>query len=171
MNWSQLTTQGRIDAIRSVWRPGMSAAQIAAHFDGVSRNAVIGIFHRHAKKIGASMYLGVKGENGQEKPKRKGKSANNLVWRMKQKPKLRVVKPEPAIERAVFGAPHVAGIRLADFNSHRCKWCINDPEQGANEHLFCGETTNDGPYCAYHSTLAYRPVGRVDERGTEQQAA
>lgn len=164
MNWSSLTTQGRIDAIKAVWQPGMSAAQIAAHFDGVSRNAIIGIFHRHANKVG-TMRLNPKGTNGQEehRPKlpraqpRKAKASNNLAWRVQRK--LSVVKPEPAIERATFGAPQTAGILLTMLDGHRCKWPIND----GGPFLFCGEVTKeDRPYCPFHATAA---VGQ----GTESE--
>ena len=171
-------TQEERDAIATMMRNGLSATQIGDEF-GVSRRTIIGLAYRdkQLKQIGFAGSRGRTGRRGPQKPRkpatvsvsRKGKVTSNPAWRMQRKAKLRVVKP--AIDRTVFGAPHVAGIRLADFNSHRCKWCINDPEQGANEHLFCGETTNDGPYCAYHSTLAYRPVGKVDERGTDQRQA
>lgn len=171
-------TQEERDAIATMMRDGLSATQIGDEF-GVSRRTIIGLAYRdkQLKQIGFAGSRGRTGPRRTQTPRRqtpavrKGKSANNLAWRMQQKPKLRVVKPEPAIERAKFGAVQTAGIPLTMFNGRRCKWCINDPEQGANEHLFCGETTNDGPYCAYHATLAYRPVGKVDERGTDRQAA
>lgn len=53
-DWHQLTIQGRIDAIKAVWHPGMSAAQIADSLPGCpSRNAIIGVYHRHAKHLAA----------------------------------------------------------------------------------------------------------------------
>lgn len=159
--WSQ---EAR-DNIAGMLHDGLSASQIGTYF-GVSRNAIIGLVRRD--KTLSEIGFARRPMPTNIAKTRKGKAANNLAWRMQRKAKLRIVKP--AIEHATFAAVQTAGIPLMMLESHRCKWPVND----GSPFLFCGETKSaDVPYCPFHSTLAYRPVGRVDERGTEptQQAA
>lgn len=52
MKWRDLPPDGRIAEIKRVWRPGMSAAMIAIAIDpALSRNAIIGMYSRHAAKL------------------------------------------------------------------------------------------------------------------------
>lgn len=64
-----------------------------------------------------------------------------------------------------FGSPQTVGIPLVMLSPRRCKWCINDPEPGANGHLFCGETTKIGkPYCSWHATAAVGEGTRSEQK-------
>lgn len=139
------------DEIADMLHKKMSASQIAAHFRGVSRNAVIGLVHRdrRLREIGFSRSPGPQDIAKARRPKRRTAPRPRVVH---SAPPI-VPEPEPEPITA-FGAPHTVGIPLVMFNDHRCKWCINDPEKGAAGHLFCGETTNSGPYCAFHATEA-----------------
>jgi len=48
-------------------------------------------------------------------------------------------------------------LSLLQLTEHTCKWPIGDP-LGAGFH-FCGaKTCEGGPYCSYHSKIAFQPV-------------
>lgn len=167
MSWNCLTTQGRIEAIKAVWEDGMSSKQLAAALphNGVSRNAVIGILHRHKAKL-PGIHLQPFGSNGwvkgnPRKPRKsRAKPASELrVSKPAQpRPRIKVVSPsilfehvpskplpEPAFvpgERMTVGRPiHMLG-------HGECRWAVNDAEKG-ELHLFCGAPA-EGPWCECH---------------------
>lgn len=147
MTWA--TPEAR-DEVAAMLREGKSASQIAAHFRGVSRNAVIGVVHRdkRLREIGFQNRAG--GAGGSHVPG--------------QKP---VVEPLDTASDMRWRLPHTAGIPLTMFNGRRCKWCINAPEPRSNTHLFCGEATNGGSYCAHHATAAVGEGTRSEQRAAE----
>ena len=54
-------------------------------------------------------------------------------------------------------------LELTELTERTCKWPIGDPL--AEDFHFCGNDSGDsGPYCAYHSRLAFQPVSERRRR-------
>jgi len=138
-HWQSLDIPGRIEAIKAVYVPGDSASDIASRLR-VTRNAVIGMYHRHRNKL-------------ERQPLGKpcgGKRRSALpVWIVpKAEPKPAPVPiMRPAIE--VRPEPIVVGRTLMMLQRGQCKWPVNDAAKG-EEHLFCGERA-EGSYCRHHA--------------------
>lgn len=165
MDWRDLTTEGRIDAIKAVWQDGMSAAQIVAAlpYYGVSRNAVIGVLHRHKSKL-SGIHLRAFGDNGQVKEKKPRKSRAKPASELRHHPRpkaerrIAVVSPSILFDRApaiplpepvfVAGERHTVGRPIHMLGYGECRWAVNDAAKG-ELHLFCGAPA-DGPWCECH---------------------
>jgi GcrA cell cycle regulator len=153
-------TDDRVDALKKMWLDGMSASQIANELGGVTRNAVIGKVHR----------LGL---SGRGKPTAKSTTAKSRKSRttqsrahqassfqtigatvLKSDPEavpLRQAKPQPRKLEVYEGAKRLTIMELTD---QTCRWPIGDPS--AKDFHFCGcAASEDSPYCAYHSKIAY----------------
>ena len=67
IHWQNLDTPAKIEAIKTVWQKGFSASDIAKHFDGASRGAVIGMYHRYSDKMNSHpLRTGSKGPRNQQ---------------------------------------------------------------------------------------------------------
>ena len=63
-----------------------------------------------------------------------------------------VVRP---VENVVV--PISRRLRLIELTEHTCKWPNGDPL--AEDFSFCGnESQESGPYCTYHSRIAFQPA-------------
>jgi GcrA cell cycle regulator len=166
MNW----TDERVELLRKLWSDGLSASQIAAQLGGVSRNAVIGKVHR--------LKLSSRGR-ATAAPVRQKKTVH-APSAVKQAP--RAAAPmrampvsigatalqtqfdvEPAVVRHVVRAvenvvvPISRRLQLIQLSERTCKWPNGDPL--TEDFNFCGnEAADSGPYCAYHSRIAFQPA-------------
>jgi GcrA cell cycle regulator len=166
MNW----TDERVELLRKLWSDGLSASQIAAQLGGVSRNAVIGKVHR--------LKLSSRGR-ATAAPVRQKKTVH-APSAVKQAP--RAAAPmrampvsigatalqtqfdvEPAVARHVVRAvenvvvPISRRLQLIQLSERTCKWPNGDPL--TEDFNFCGnEAADSGPYCAYHSRIAFQPA-------------
>lgn len=148
IHWRDLSAEGRIEAIKTVYEPGMSASEIAARIGGITRNAIIGMYgrHRHLKTECSlrPFRTCTRSRKGEAKPRRKPVNLDALV---------RFVKPEP-VERIDIPEAHLCGQPLVRVHKGQCWWPVNEAER--NElHLFCGQPT-EATYCAHHVSRAYR---------------
>ena len=166
MNW----TDERVELLKKLWAEGLSASQIAAQLGGVSRNAVIGKVHRlklsgrgktgssqpRTKKVGMSAGQGARG--GQSSgavratvTKTIGATALQAQYEVDA---VAEVVTKPAADVVV---PISRRLSLAQLTERTCKWPIGDPL--AEDFHFCGNDSQEsGPYCAYHSRLAFQPA-------------
>ncbi len=159
MSW----TDDRVALLSKLWADGLSASQIAAELGGVTRNAVIGKVHR----------LGLSG---------RAKPANSSVKRAKRASKTTYVKKPGArgsskgtslsvVSRTVvedMQEPESLKMELVDLTEKTCRWPHGDP--ATSDFHFCGHSCKeDGPYCEYHSRLAYQPA--TDRRRVNKTAA
>jgi GcrA cell cycle regulator len=160
MNW----TDERVELLRKLWSEGLSASQIAAQLGGVSRNAVIGKVHR--------LKLSGRGRGRAAAPRAKKASAG---------PAKTATRPTRTITASIgatalqvqFDAEPVARqvlrpvqdvvvpisrrLELTQLTERTCKWPNGDPL--AEDFNFCGNDVGEsGPYCGYHSRLAYQPA-------------
>lgn len=152
-------SQEERDEIAILLRKGQTASKIASRF-GRSRNAVIGVVSRDPalRKIG---FVFRNGQNDIVYDKSIAASASNRrktvrgglvsLNRLKSAP----ASPKPA-PKMVAVQPQTAGVPLLDLGPRQCKFCINEPERGANAHLFCGEVTEIGKsWCAWHEQIVW----------------
>lgn len=163
MNW----TDERVETLKKLWSEGLSASQIAAELGGVTRNAVIGKVHRlklssrgratnpapRAKKPG-----GTPAPKPQARPQtaRVSTSTMGAVALKAQFDQEPVARPMPRIVHDAV-APASRNLRLVELTERTCKWPHGDPLH--EDFSFCGnDSAEAGPYCTYHSRLAYQPA-------------
>ncbi|RUV17870.1 MULTISPECIES: GcrA family cell cycle regulator [unclassified Mesorhizobium] len=61
------------------------------------------------------------------------------------------------IETSDVGVPAPRNLKLVELTERTCKWAHGDP--AADDFGFCGnDAPGTGPYCRYHSRLAYEPT-------------
>ncbi|KFB11200.1 GcrA family cell cycle regulator [Nitratireductor basaltis] len=170
MNW----TDERVEMLKKLWAEGLSASQIAAQLGGVSRNAVIGKVHR----LKLSSRGRATSSNTRQKKAPAAAAASSTASRSSRSTTrtqsrtvttsvgataLQVEFQEDAIayqdtrpvEDVVI--PMSRKLKLVQLSERTCKWPNGDPL--SEEFNFCGNDTGDnGPYCCYHSKLAYQPA-------------
>jgi len=170
MSW----TDERVESLKKLWAEGLSASQIAAQLGGVSRNAVIGKVHR--------LKLSSRGRANAAPTRQKkaspvassAPSAASTVRKQRtaaSRPMMATVgatalKVQFEEEAAVFHhyrevpnnvVPISRNLKLIELSERTCKWPNGDPL--SDDFSFCGaESGEHGPYCAYHSKLAYQPA-------------
>lgn len=142
--------EGRIPQISQMLKDGFSASEIAERFEGVSRNAVIGLVHRthELREIGFDRVPGGSTENASKALKTRGLSPTNKA------PKRKPVIVEPAVmtpkTAAMLFDANTMRVELHNIPAGGCKWPVNDVPAGG-VFLFCGcEAMADKPYCAEH---------------------
>ncbi len=167
MNW----TDERVEALRRLWAEGLSASQIAAQLGGVSRNAVIGKVHRLklSGRGGSTAQSAQKKKPAPSQPTVKvartpqpsrtvttssiGATALQADYEVHQ-----VVQTRPqmrAIENLLV--PVSRKLMLVQLSERTCKWPNGDPL--TEDFSFCGnDSAESGPYCAYHSRIAFQPA-------------
>lgn len=163
MNW----TDERVELLRKLWSEGLSASQIANQLGGVSRNAVIGKVHR--------LKLSARGRASSAQPRaKKAPAAGGGGGRSASRPARAITATIGATALAAqFDAEPVARqmlrpvenvvipisrkLTLIELTERTCKWPNGDPL--AEDFSFCGnEAGESGPYCGYHSRVAYQPA-------------
>ncbi|WP_265516420.1 GcrA family cell cycle regulator [Nitratireductor luteus] len=167
MNW----TDERVELLKKLWAEGLSASQIAAQLGGVSRNAVIGKVHRlklsgrgrasgapARQKKTATANAGTGGAAS-----RRQRSTSRTMTATVGANALQVQFEEDVVAyqqvRPVQNVvvPMSRNLKLVELNEHTCKWPNGDPL--SEDFSFCGNESGDsGPYCNYHSKLAYQPA-------------
>jgi GcrA cell cycle regulator len=163
MSW----TDERVELLRKLWIEGLSASRIAAELaGGVTRNAVIGKVHR----------LGLSGRVKAQTP------INAARLRPAAKPQARVHAPQRSAAMPMRGntalaiqgrhlpapmsvrrdggdvvVPMTATVTIMDLRESMCRWPVGDPSSA--EFRYCGGKApiGEGPYCSYHSRMAYQP--------------
>lgn len=156
-------TPDRVATLERLWTEGLSASEIAARLQGITRNAVLGKLHRL-------------GRLGRGRPTAPPKS-------LKVKPRrtLRALRPELPVAASARPSPvsmptgpgEVANVEA--LRSWHCRWPIGDPREPG--FAFCGRQVAARPYCADHRAVAYQPasaskvdVGAKEKRSREGQA-
>ncbi|MBZ9656285.1 GcrA family cell cycle regulator [Phyllobacterium lublinensis] len=166
MNW----TDERVEQLKKLWADGLSASQIAAQLGGVSRNAVIGKVHRlklsgrgkttstqaRSKKVNTSASGGQRSGGSAHMTSR---VVNRSVGATALQTEYSTDLVPHTITRTVTDVvvPISRRLELVQLSERTCKWPVGDPLQP--DFNFCGNDVGDsGPYCTYHSRLAYQPA-------------
>jgi GcrA cell cycle regulator len=171
MSW----TDERVELLKKLWLEGLSASQIANELaNGISRNAVIGKVHRlglagraKAPSSASPRTPRIRSTRPQGLRPSPVATRGNTALAMKLQP-LPIAEPEP-IEEVVI--PISERVTIMELREAMCRWPLGDPATA--EFRFCGAKkppTSVGPYCAYHSRVAYQPVNeRRRERERERR--
>ncbi len=167
MNW----TDERVEQLKKLWADGLSASQIAAQLGGVSRNAVIGKVHRlklsGRGKTTSTQTRSKKVNTGASGGQRSGGSSAHMASRIVSRS---VGATALQTEYSTDLVPHTITktvtdvvvpisrrLELVQLSERTCKWPVGDPLQP--DFNFCGNDVGEsGPYCTYHSRLAYQPA-------------
>ncbi len=177
MSW----TDERVELLRKLWLDGLSASQIAGELaNGITRNAVIGKVHRLGLsgriKAQAAPSIRVRLKQPQRVMAPRSGGGGGLVVRgntvLKAEP-MELMAPMP-IENIVI--PISERVTIIDLKESMCRWPHGDPT--SQEFRYCGAQkagSTEGPYCNYHTRMAYQPVQerrreRDRERRTQIQA-
>lgn len=180
MSWND----ERVEQLRKLWMEGHSASQIAAELaNGITRNAVIGKVHRlglsgrakapapaparpRVKPAASAARPSIGGSGGGARPSSRGgmidagapmtmtRGANALAL---QPTAMSAPTPAPRpIEDVVV--PISERVTIMELRESMCRWPLGDPT--TPEFRFCGANSpiGEGPYCAYHATIAYQPA-------------
>jgi GcrA cell cycle regulator len=171
MSW----TDERVELLRKLWLEGLSASQIANTLaNGITRNAVIGKVHRLglSGRVKASVPSVPRPRGKPMRPPAQRHNApvvrGNTALAIKPMP-AELQEPEPYEDVVI---PISERVTIMELKEAMCRWPMGDPTTA--EFRFCGakkplEAT--GPYCTYHSRIAYQPVQeRRRERDRERRA-
>ncbi len=157
MNW----TDERVELLKKLWGEGLSASQIAKQLGGVTRNAVIGKVHR-LKLVGRGRPASPaprakKPGNGAARPQRPTRPMAATVGNTALQAQFdAVAAPSPRVIESIV-IPIPLRLALTDLSEQTCKWPLGDPL--TEDFAFCGNSVGEcGPYCAYHSKIAYQPA-------------
>jgi GcrA cell cycle regulator len=162
MSW----TDERVEQLKKLWMDGLSASQIALELGGITRNAVIGKVHR----LGLSGRAKTSSHASASRQKRTQRAQPKPV-RSAQRPLLNTqmkltaeASADPYVDESLV-APVALRLELTQLTERTCKWPIGDP--ALEDFHFCGNASPEaGPYCSYHSRIAYQavPERRRDRR-------
>lgn len=134
MGW----TDESVEKLRQLWAQGLTANEIAKKL-GVTKNAIVGKVHRLCLTARPSPIKNK--DTAEELPQQP-----DLIEKIEEKPVEEVVKPRKNEE--------LTNIKLADLDSHTCRWPIGDPRD--DDFCFCGKKVRSGQtYCDEHSMQAY----------------
>ena len=164
MSW----TDERIELLRKLWLDGLSASRIATELaGGVTRNAVIGKVHR----------LGLSGRVKAATPATPARPRDSAPQSSARAPiapqraapmpmrgnTALAIQPRPmAMPQAQRSSgdvvPMTEYVTIMDLRESSCRWPVGDPTSA--EFRYCGgkATAGEGPYCNYHSRMAYQPM-------------
>lgn len=153
MDWHTAPAEKKLARIERLTASGKSAAEIADHFIGATRNSIIGFRGRHSA---AQTPKAPKSDIQPRRPR---------TLRAKKKPDTgmpvtrpaAILPPKPILLTAAPDSPRVPFFQaIADGT---CKWPlwekVSDPPQDSP---CCGSPrAPDRPYCAHHTRVAYVP--------------
>lgn len=147
-------TDGEIELLERLWDEGYTGGQIAKHFPGKSRSAIIGKVHRLglASRKGPIEYLTPE----QKLERRQAKDrARQVRWLKQRGPVLRPAKQkfEPPVWEGYLNLP------LLDLDKDQCRYSPSADKP----FLFCGQPVVDGEsWCAHCIAVVFaQPVSKA----------
>ncbi len=164
MNWND----ERVELLRKLWAEGLSASQIAALLGGVSRNAVIGKVHRlklssrgRATAAPARQKRTSSGSSGTKTATRTAAATRSMPVSIGATALQTHFDVEPVARHHIRPVENIVvpisrRLQLVQLNERTCKWPNGDPL--SEDFHFCGNDSSEGPYCTYHSRIAFQPA-------------
>lgn len=143
----------RVEAIKAIYEPGMSAEAIATavgrHLgEYLSRNAVIGLYHRNKDALKEYPLQRVGGSSS------KPATAKQRTFVYVPKPRPVKINPaivedqEPVVKPTEYDATALLIPMASDQYDGKCKWPVAERN---GIHLFCGHDRGVDPsYCSHH---------------------
>lgn len=139
-------TPDRVVRLKTLWKQGLSAAQIARDLqNGITRSAVLGKVYR----LGLSLDRDAAPASPPVRSAARGAPAS-------LQPVAAIVQPLKAVARERAGRATILTVRQGD-----CRWPIGDP--GDAWFSLCGCPATRGAFCDVHAARAYRPVQPTPE--------
>lgn len=165
MTWKTLTNEQKTHLIKSIWREGISAREIANAI-GTTKSSVIGHYSRHKdglvdaplpmsprekNKIGLVSDATIRRKYYFEKAKNKDEKQVSHTIKLSF----------PTIEHDILPIPSTEddGLYVTLAENDGCMWPLND----GGPYLFCGHVKLKGSYCGRHHVRSMG-VGTESER-------
>lgn len=157
MTWQSMTTAEKIEAIRPFVEKDATASETGRAL-GCSRNAIIGMWHRHGDILGRVKVtnakrakegrVDIKPGNIPAEPRPAPVEPRKTAW---LRPVLKMARARP---EAASGQGDGKPVRLIDTDAFHCRWIDGDPSSDAT---CCGalRVSETSPYCAAHHARAY----------------
>lgn len=152
-------TDEEVDLIADLLKDGLSASKIAGEV-GRSKSAIIGKVDRHPRLRAIGFANRSCSGRVRGKPKPVAKTASPKPEAAQPAPKATIITTPQAFKPGCLPparpipAPSL-NLALADLDARQCRYATNDAAIG-EEHLFCGQPTEDGSsYCACHRAMCF----------------
>ena len=146
MSW----TPEREEKLKTLWKKGHTASQIASLLGETTRNAVIGKAHR--------LKLAARAASKQSKSLKKQDAASGLNKRegyISRKSRFKSLLLDKNFE---VENPK----KLEELSDKNCRWPIGHPDE--ENFYFCGRNPVDGfSYCKLHVLYAFQPKNQKEE--------
>ena len=174
-------TDERVSLLKKLWSEGISAAQIAAQMGDITRSSVIGKAHRlelPSRGKGTNYFKVDRATRGCRKTTKISRSLGSAAnTKLAATVPMVVSKHECSISAPVetndhkdlrrkdddMVVPISLKLELVQLNDSTCKWPKGNPWD--EDFSFCGnDIDKKGPYCTYHSRIAYQPVQQRRKR-------
>lgn len=149
--WKSMTPAERADAVRPLVKEDLSASEIARHFVGASRNAVIGVVHRNGMAL-TRRRSAPKESQPVPRPLPSGqRSAHPVLPTEPAAATPNIASPTEAAPPAMKASEPVLFIATVDRQCRWPLWGFHDKPK-ADAMFVCGSPTPDGrPYCTHHA--------------------
>lgn len=171
MNMTSTWTPERITHLRTMVAAGQqSASEMAAELGGVSRNAVIGKVHR----LGLEWKSVYKRSDHSKRPRRPRGTGNTRfsfarLFPVRAPTMVPVDASEPANENGPPPPSSELNCSIYELTNLTCHFPLGDPRNA--DFCFCGNQTDDGPYCGKHAKLTHYTPERRDRGRAERERA
>lgn len=143
------TDDDKAAAIRAFFENGETAGTIAKRH-GTTRNAVLGLMHRHRARngIAARVPVGPKARKPEQRAPRKPATARKAVPLVAEMAAIGVrLVPWPKLP---------GGLPIGDLGAGECRFAITPHDARKSEHRFCGAPA-DGSFCPHHARIVFSP--------------
>ena len=159
-NW----TNEHIATLKRLWKQGLPTSQIALQLgDWCTKNSVIGKAHRLNLPGRQGLNTTPTRSTTTRVPKRpvaqrrkKQKSAEPKATSAKETVVKEPTKRQRRRKASDVTMPVFRKLNLMELSNTTCRWPLGDPHH--KRFCFCGNDTNNPPYCTYHAKLAFEPL-------------
>jgi GcrA cell cycle regulator len=138
---ASMWSENIVEALKALAADGLSSSQAAAHFNGMTRNAAIGIAFRTGFRF-----------------LRHGGAAYNTVPAAKKRRNVSAPRPpqDEIFSTTPLSPPRDGQLTLDELHYDSCRFIegeVRDPN-----HRYCGQQTiPDKSWCPHHATIVYQP--------------
>ncbi len=156
--WEELSRPERVRRVSKLAEQGLSTAQIAQRFEGVSRNAIIGVCHRYKITLArAQSQREPAYKVAADRKQRQAKAAKKLSSVSIKAIPADIVDLDPISKADAFSPIKGAEpVLLENLGAHQCHWPVSG--FAGTEPLLCGMNAAS-LYCQSHTRLAYQNHG------------
>lgn len=154
--------------------PASAIAKVVGN--GMTRNAVIGIWHRTRARRGLAKLTAAAPA---KKPASKPKSGPAALKRAKPAPV--VAKPLPPVAPPAAPTAKTSGtppadetfaplrVRIYEIADNGCRFILGDPVANG-ETIYCGLKATKNAYCAHHAQLSYQKLAKRSSKTDDKTA-